>query len=332
MSIQFIRNCAVTALAITALASGALLSGCGVAGDKGAAVFHVGNNWQKGVEIAAGSTFAVNAQRNDLTQNALTVKTNLPAVVQLAGGNFQAAVPGLAQFEADDPTTQALVDTVEFNVATPASVALGPPWANMSALPTKLAKNFGLVHGTHYVGAIVVDDVAGARLNHSGIASVNCANLQIKVVDDAVEATPTTLGPCTATVAVQDAAGKVSQSAQYTITVVELTDITGISLTSVSAQNGWTTPADPDKGPVAQSDADAKTAAKSAIFVLSVAAALADATPVYGPTTTWSESGSNHLLAKQSSGGNYAVLKSGETVTVTATVGNLSKDIKLVAP
>jgi hypothetical protein len=114
--------------------------------------------------------------------------------------------------------------------------------------------------------------------------------------------------------------------------VVQPADIASLKLTSATVQSGASAPADPDKGPVNPATGDTTATAKTQLFLLTTAATLADATPVYGATLAWSESGQGHLLAKQSNGGNYVVLKSGETVTVTAAVGALSAQVVLTAP
>ncbi len=321
-----VRTALFALLALTLLATG-----CGIVGDKGAAYFHVGNNWQKGVGIAVGAKFNVTAERNDLTRKALTVVSTTAQVVPLATGGFQAVSQGAAQFQATDPATAIAVDTVEFPVAAPAAVALGAAWSNATAQPFKLAAKFALVQGGRYVGAIVVEDATGARLNHAAIGRVTCAGAAVKVTDDYVEATPTTLGATTAVVQVVDAAGAVQATTSYDVQVVLAADVAHLKLNSATLQTGGTAPADPDKGP--NNPDPAQTASpKTQIFVLAIAATLADGTPVYGPAVTWSESGNGHLLTKQSNGGNYAVLKSGETVTVTATLGALSAPVTLIAP
>lgn len=313
------------------LALVAIATGCGIVGDKGTAIFHVGNNWQKAVGIAVGSQFAVTAQRNDLTRKALTVASTLPSVTPTATGGFLAAMAGAAQFEARDPATAAAVDTVEFSIVAPAAVSLGAWWSNTASQPTKLAKKFALVQGGRYVGAIVVEDVAGAPLNHAGIGVVTCDHAAVKVTDDYVEATPTTLGATTAVIEVKDAAGAVKATAQYDISVVQTADVAHLSLHAVTMQTGSSAPSDPDKGPNNADPADTSTP-KTQLFLLAIDATLADGTPVYGPTVAWSESGNGHLLTKQSNGGNYAVLKSGDTVTVTAALGALSAQVTLTAP
>ena len=313
------------------LASSSVLTGCGITGDKGAAIFHVGNNWQKGVGIAVGSRFAVSAERNDLTRKPLIVTSTKPTVIPVATGGFQAVTEGGAQFQASDALGIA-VDTVEFNAVAPGSVALGAWWSNSFGTPVALAQHFALVQGGRYVGAILVRDVAGARLNHAAIAEVTCDLATVKVVDDYVAATPTTLGKTVAKVAVKDAAGATKTTASYNIQVVTPAEVAHLKVNSATVQTGASAPADPDKGPVNPDPADTTTAPKTQLFLLAIDASLADGTPVYGPTVTWTESGTGHLLTKQSNGGNYAVLKSGESVTVTATLGTLTAQIALVAP
>ena len=309
---------------------GLLASGCGVMGDNGTAYFHVGSNWQKGVGIALGSTFPVTAERSDLSRKALAVNSALPTVVSMPGGKFQAVAAGLAQFKAVDGLSA--VDTVEFNVVAPTAVALGAWWSNATSQPFKLAKKFALVQNGRYVGALVVEDAAGARLNHTGIVQVTCDHALVLVTDDAVEATPTTLGATTALVEVRDAAGAAKASMSYDVVVVAPKDIAQLKLNSATVQSGSSAPVDPDKGPVNPDPAASSSTAKNQIFLLAIDATLSDGTPVYGPPVAWSESSSGHLLTKQSNGGNYAVLKSGESVTVTATVGTLAAQIVLVAP
>ena len=135
----------------------------------------------------------------------------------------------------------------------------------------------------------------------------------------------------TALVAVKNAAGAVQASTTYAIQVVLPADVAHLNLHSATVQSGSSAPSDPDKGPNNPDPADTSTP-QTQLYLLAIDATLGDGTPVYGPTVAWSESGANHLLVKQSNGGNYAVLKSGETVTVTAKLGTLSAQVTLAAP
>ena len=318
---------------ITLLALALSATGCGIVGDKGAAIFHVGSNWQKAVPIAVGARFAVTAEKNDITRKALSVMSTSPAVISVATGGFQAVTAGGAQFQATDPATAIAVDTVEFTVATPATVALGGWWSNLTGQPATLPKKFGLVQGGRYVGAIVVQDATGTRLNHAGIATVTCEHATLKVTDDYVEATATTLGATTAVVGVNGVTNAPVATATYDIQVVTQADIAKVTLTSALLQTGASAPADPDKGPQ-NPDPAATTAPTTQLYLLVANATLEDGTPVFGPTLTWTEDGANHLLTKTSNGGNYAVLKSGEKVkvTVAAAQGALSAQVTLTAP
>jgi hypothetical protein len=316
---------------ITLFAFALSAGGCGIVGDKGAAVFHVGNNWQKAVPIAVGARFAVTAEKNDITHKALSVMSTSPAVIPVTTGGFQAVTAGGAQFQATDPATAIAVDTVEFTVASPASVSLGGWWSNLTGQPAMLPKKFGLVQGGRYVGAIVVQDATGTRLNHAGIATVTCEHATLKVTDDYVEATPTTLGATTAVVTVNGVTNAPVASATFDVQVVTAAEITKLTLTSATLQTGTSAPADADKGPV-NPDPAATTTPATQLFLLVVNATLQDGTPVFGPTVTWSEDGNSHLLTKTSNGGNYAVLKRGETVTVTAALGALTAQVTVTAP
>lgn len=305
---------------------------CGVTGDKGLAVFHVGANWQKTVGIAVGSTFAVSAEKNDLTHSALLTSSGLPSVAKMPDGSFQAVQAGAAQFQAQDASTKALVDTVEFTVAAAATASLGAWWTVSGAGLAKLPKKFALVQGARYVGGIVVEDSSGARLNHAGIATVTCPGMVPKVTDMYVEVTATNVGPATATLDVTGGAGAAKISTTYDIVVVTPKDIATMTLLSGTTQVG-TTPTDPDKAPVPNdSGGNGRTAVVTQWFSLITSAALADGTPVYGAQAIWTESGTGHLLVKNSSGGNYAHLTKGESVTVTATIGTLSKQVILTGP
>ncbi len=305
------------------------LGGCGVAGDKGLAIFHVADNWQKNVGIATGSTFPVTATRNDLLRTPLTTTSGLPSVAAMPGGSFQAVQPGPAQFQAMNGAT--LVDTVEFTVAKPVAISLGAWWSVSGAQAVKLPTAFALVQGGRYVGGIVLEDATGARLNHAAIAAVTCDHAQVAVVGEYVEATATVLGATTATVALTSGSGAPLQTS-YDVQVVLDSAVADMQLASAQVQNGQSPPADPEKAPVNSDSGGGTTTAQSAIFALSATCALADKTPVYGASVLWSESGSGHLAALKTNGGNYAVLKSGESVTVTATVGALAKQVTLTAP
>lgn len=305
---------------------------CGVTGDKGLAVFHIGANWQKTVGIAVGSTFAVAAEKNDLTHTALVTSSGLPTVAKMPDGSFQAVQAGAAQFQAQDAVTKALVDTVEFTTATTAAASLGAWWTVSGAGLAKLPKKFALVQGGRYVGGIVLEDSAGARLNHAGVATVTCPGMVPKVTDMYVEVTALNVGPVTATLDVTGAAGAAKISTSYDVVVVTPKDIANLALVSVTTQVG-AAPTDPDKAPV-PTDSGGNGSAKVVTqwFALVTSMTLADGTPVYGGQVTWSESGIGHLLVKNSSGGNYAHLTTGESVTVTATIGTLVKQVTLTGP
>jgi len=305
---------------------------CGVTGDKGLAVFHVGANWQKTVGIAVGSTFAVSAEKNDLSHSALVTSSGLPSVAKMPDGSFQAVQAGAAQFQAQDASTKNLVDTVEFTIATAATASLGAWWTVSGAGLAKLPKKFALVQGARYLGGIVVEDSGGARLNHAGIASVTCPGMLPKVTDMYVEISATNVGPVTATLDVTGGAGVAKISTAYDVVVVIPKDIATMALLSGASQVG-TTPTDPDKAPVPNdSGGNGSAPVVTQWFALITSAALADGTPVYGAQAIWTESGTGHLLVKNSNGGNYARLTKGEIVTVTATIGTLSKQVTLTGP
>ena len=324
---MFVRLSRLSLVPLTLLALlAALLPGCGIAGDRGLAIFHIGENWQKGVPIAVGSTFAVTAEKNDLLRTPLLTSSGLPSVVKMPDGSFQAVQPGLAQFQAQEVVNKTLVDTVEFTTATPVTVSLGAWWQGV-----KLPKKFALVRNGRYVGGLVLEDATGTRLNHAGLVHVTCDHAQINVVGQYVEATPTVLGDTTATVTVTGT----TLETKYTLSVVEATAVAALQLASVAVQTGQSAPADPDKAPVHPDSGGTgatTTAAKSQLFLLTTATTLADGTPVYGARVSWSETSAGHVLAKETDGSNYAVLKSGDTVTVTATVGTLSQQVVLTAP
>lgn len=322
----------------TLFALTASLSACGISGDKGVAIFHVGENWTKDVPIASGSTFAVTAEKNDLFHAALLTSSGLPSVARMPDGSFQAVQAGPAQFQAQDPSTKSVVDTVEFTVADPVAISLGAWWANTgnNNQILKLPKKFALVQNGRYVGGIVLEDATGTRLNHAAIAAMECPNVQFKVVGEFVEATATTLGDTQATVHLLGKNAGVTAS--YNVMVRSASDVADLHLTSLLVQNGASAPADPEKAPVNSDSGASATTTKSQVYVLSTAATLADGTPIYGATLQWNEVDKNgqpttgHLLTKQSNGGNYAVLKSGETVKVTVTIGALSQQVTLTAP
>lgn len=328
---MFMHHLKNSGLVVASLLSVILASACGVAGDKGLAIFHVGENWQKNVSIATGSTFAVTAEKNNLFHQALLASSALATVTQLPDGSFQAVQAGMAQFQALDPASKAVIDTVSFNVADPAVIALGAWWSIGGNQALKLAKKFALVKDGRYVGGIVLEDATGSRLNHAGITAVTCPGAQIKVVGQYVEATATTLGDTTATVTLTSGKGAALQTT-YDVRVVAEADVSTLQLASFAVQNGHSAPADPDKAPISPDSGDAETNQKTQLFGLATTTALADGTPVYGAQIIWTESGTGHLLAKKTGGGNYAVLKSGETVTITATIGTLSKQVVLSAP
>ncbi len=307
------------------------LSACGIVGDKGLAEFGVGRNWGKEHAIATGSVFQVTAWRSGVLWQGLQVSATTPAVQKQANGAFKAVAAGAAQFQASDAAGVA-VDTVEYRVADPAAVSLGVVWNTVWDVPTELPTHFALVLNNRYVGAVIVREANAARMNHVGITQATFPGAQVKVLDDYVEATPTTLGTTTATVNALGLDGKVLATHAYQVDVVEASAVAHLTLASFALQTSATVPADPDKGPDAPATGTAPTAPKTQLFALTTVTTLADGTPVYGARAKWTESGTGHLVVKESDGGNYALLKSGESVTVHATVGTLDAEITLQVP
>ncbi len=307
-----------TRLPLPILMTALLLTGCGVAGDKGAANFHVGKDWTHAQAIALGATFPVTANQTDalLNSHPLLVTSGLPTVVAMPGGSFQAVAAGAAQFQAQDPTTNALVDTLEFTVATPATLGLTPWWSQDAK--SQLPAHFALVQNSPFEAAIRYADSAGASLHHLGMTAPSAGGpgVQVALNDPYVDVTPTALGATTLNVQQLTAQPK-PLTTSYAVTVVALADVATVQLTAQPANPfnpGATTPA---------------PAANQTWFLLTTACALADGTPVYGVPVTWTESGKTHLFVKTSTDATYALLTHGETVTVTATVGGRQAQAQL---
>jgi hypothetical protein len=303
--------------------TGSSLAGCGVAGNRGAAIFHVGANWAPVRPIALGSVFAASAHKNGLIQTQLKVTSAHPTVIEnLETGSLRAKAVGEATLEAKDPVSQALVDTLDFEVAQPSSVALAA-WIDLWIQPTLQAPDkFALALGSRSLVAVSVLDAKARRLHHMGIAAANCDKLKIAPVGELLEVTATTAGSCTGTLAIHGLDGKPVLSRTYEVQVVDAPQVAKLELKAATVKLLGAKPTATDAPPPTP-DADAKPASNGTWWLLSAQAALADGTRVYGAATQWSESGgkSGHLLATKSDGGNWLLLQAGEQVTVTATVG-----------
>ena len=312
-----------------------LCASCGVLGEKGAAIFHVGSNWGHDRPIALGSTFAVSAQKNDLLRTTLNVKSTTPTVIaSQPNGSFQAVGTGSGTLQALEVGSQAMVDEIDYDVAKPAAAALAW-WGDLFVQPTaKLDETFAVVQGAKYVVSASLLDANSRALHHANIANLAGTNLTTKASNSELfEVTPTVLGPTTATLSVKGLDGKVALSHDYAVRVVTATEVTKITLTAVAMTTitGSNKPTDAD-APPATPPSDAKAEPTTRWYGLIVQARLADGARVYGPPVTWTESLPGHLLSKSSHGGDYALLKAGEKVTVTAQVGSLSAQVELTGP
>ena len=311
-----------------------LVAGCGVAGNRGAAIFHVGDNWASNRPIAVGSVFAASANRNALVQTQLAVKSATPAVIEnLDSGSLRARAVGEATLEASDPVSQALVDTIDFDVAQPAAAALSwwvDAWVQPTfQIPTKVA----LVLGSRQLVAVSLLDAKARPLHHKGIATASCDKLQISPVGEMLEITATTAGSCTGTLTVNGVDGKPTLTRSYEVQVVQAPqvaklDLKAVSVKVVSAKPTGTDAPPPHDGDHGDEQADAAPG-KETWWLLSAQATLADGTRVYGVPVSWSEVGGKggHLLASKSDGGNWLLLQPGEQVTLNATAGTVSASV-----
>lgn len=311
-----------------------LASACGVVGENGVAVFHVGSDWKPDRPIAVGSVFAVSAQKNDLLKTALTVKSGTPTVInQLSGGSLQAVGEGAATLQALDPSTLAVVDDVIFQVAKPTSAALSW-WGDAWVTPTKkLDEKFAVVRGTRLMTAAVVLDAQARQLHHAGIATLTGENFTVSpAVSELFEVTPTVAGPTTATLTINGVDGKPALAPHvYQVTIVEAADVASLDLLPpVSIASGTATPASPDGPPKPVDESAANSASR--LYLLVAMTKLADGTRVYGAPLAWTESTPGHILGKTTNGANYVLLKAGETVTVTAQIGALTKQVVVTGP
>ena len=308
---------------------------CGVLGEKGAAIFHVGSNWGHDRPIALGSTFAVSAQKNDILRTTLIVKSTTPTIIGLLpSGSFQAVGVGTGTLQALDPGSQAMVDEIDYDVAKPATAALAW-WGDLFVAPAAtLEPKFAVVQGAKYVVSASLLDANARPLHHANIATLTGPNFTAKPSNsEAFEVTPGVLGPTTATLTVNGLDGKAALTHDYIVTVVAATAVSKITLKAATMTTITSTnkPTDADSPP-STPPSDAKPDTTSRWYGLIVQANLADGQRVYGPPVTWTESGTGHLLAKSSNGGNYALLKTGEKVTVTAQVGTLTAQVDLTGP
>lgn len=316
-----------------ALAALLLSQACGVAGDKGAAIFHVGSEWGKDRPIAVGSIFAATAQRNDFLRSTLAVKSENPAVINaLAGGSFQALAEGQATLDALDPASQAVVDDVTFTVSKPAAATLAW-WADKWVSPVaKLDEKFAVVKDSRLKVDAALLDAQARPLNHQGIATLTSDHAQITAVGELFDVTPTTLGATTVVLGVKGVDGKEVLTHPYQVTVVTTQDVAKLDMAPpVLFGAGTVAPSDPNAPPPASDKAsgEAKAQPTTRVFLLVTDCKLADGTRVYGAKVEWAESGTGHLALKTTDGTNYVVVKPGEKVTVTATVGTQAKTVEL---
>lgn len=313
-----------------------LSASCGVLGEKGAAIFQVGSNWGHDRPIALGSTFAVSAQKNNLLRTTLNVKSTTPTVIaSLPNGSFQAVGIGSGTLQALEVGSQAMVDEIDYDVAKPATAALAW-WGDLFVQPTaKLDEKFAVVQGAKYVVSASLLDANSRALHHANIATLTGTNFNAKPSSSELfEVTPTVLGPTTATLTVKGLDGKVAFTPHdYVVRVVTATEVAKITLTAVAMTTitGSNKPTDAD-APPATPPSDAKAEPTTRWYGLVVQGRLADGERVYGPPVAWTEATPGHLLSKSSNGGNYALLKAGEKVTVTAQVGALTAQVELTGP
>lgn len=317
----------VCSVALTA----ALASGCGVAGNRGAAIFHVGNNWAPNRPIALGSVFAASAHKNGLIQTQLQVSSARPSVIEnLDTGSLRAKSVGEATLEAKDPVSQALVDSLDFEVAQPSAAALAW-WVDAWVQPTfQVPDKIALALGSRSLVAVSVLDAKARPLHHMGIASASCDKLKVTPVGELLEVTATTAGTCTGTLAINGLDGKPALSRTYEVQVVDAPQVAKLDLKAASVKVVVAKPTSTDAPPPTP-DADAKPTGTGTWWLLSAQASLADGTRIFGVPTQWSEAGGKggHLLAAKSDGGNWLLLQAGEQVTVTATVGALQAVVTL---
>jgi hypothetical protein len=306
----------------------ALAQACGVAGDKGAAIFHVGSEWTKERPIAVGSIFAASAQKNDLLRTSLTVKSDTPDIVKaLQGGSFQTIAEGTARLQAVEPGSQAMVDEVSFTVSKPAAATLAW-WADKWLSPlAKVDEKFAVVQGSRLKVDAALLDAQTRPLNHLGIATLTSDHAQITAVGELFDVTPTTLGATSVVLGVKGVDGKEVLNHAYQVTVVQTADVAKLDMAPpVLFGAGTPAPTDPNAPPPA---ADPKAEVKTRVYLLVTDCKLADGTRVYGAKVEWTESGSGHLALKTTDGTNYVLVKQGEKVKVTATVGTLQKSVDL---
>lgn len=307
-------------------------SACGVAGEKGAATFHVGSNWQPDRPIALGSTFAASAQKNDLLKTNLTVRSADPKVIeQLAGGSFRAVGNGVAALEALDSGSQAVVDSLHYEVSTPTVASLSWPIDRLTSPSTRVDdKGFAIAVGQHAHFDPELADALGRSQQHANIATLTATgNVTLTAVAPGYDVTATTVGSASLLLNVAGTDGKPALTKTFPVTIVPSADVVSIEVTATLLGKG--TVVDPNK-PDAPKNADAVQTGER-IFQLVVRAKTAGNLRVYGVPALWTEvGGGSHLLLKTAYEANYVVLKSGEKVTVHVAVGTLGKDLELTGP
>ncbi len=311
-----------------------LATACGVAGEKGAAIFHVGSNWQPARPIALGSTFAASAQKNDLLKTNLTVRSaDTKVISQLAGGSFRAVGNGVATFEALDPGSQAVVDSVHFEVSTPTVASLSWPIDKLSSPSSRVDdKGFALVTGQHARFDPELADSLGRSQQHASIATMTATgNVTLTAVAPGYDVTATALGSATLQLNVAGPDDKTALTKSFAVTIVSPADVASIDVMVTLLGKG--TVVDPNKPDAPQPAGDAVQTTGDRIYQLVVRAKTAGDLRVYGVPAVWTEvGGGSHLLLKTAYEVNYAVLKAGQKVSFHVQVGALGKDVELTGP
>lgn len=291
--------------------------GCGVQGDQGAATFLVESSWTPSTPIALASTIAVSASRKDLLKTALAVEAEPATVMAKKGAGFQAVGTGNVTFRAVDPASQALIDTVSYEVAKTETAGLSYGPDRVLDPKNRVAAAFTIVAGANVDLLPELADKQGRQLNHKGIVTLQAeggASVAAKSASYTVSAAAAGVGKVTLAVAGVD--GKPAISDVHVVTAVALTDVAAVDLQAMTVLADLSA-SDQTKPGVATPPGQAEPAPADKVVFVVAQAKDAAGQRIYGAVGNWSvTAGTAKLFFTKPGDVQYLVLKPGEKVTI----------------
>ena len=309
-----------------------LAVGCGIAGEKGTALFTVGTAWDPHLPIAVGAKFDVVARKNDITKAKLAVESANPAVFVATGqaDQFEAKGAGAGKFTALATDTKALIDQLEFTAAAPSKLELSYWAERIVDGQASLPETFSLVAGSKLTLRAELTDSGGRLLNHMGLVKSESAATPVLSV-----ASPTGVGhDC---VAVAAGASKLTVSASqavarsYQVSVVAANAVADFDLAAspvvlnlggVDKGNATTPPA-----------SEEGAAATTTVYFALIRAKDANGGKVFGAAGKWSVAEAGVQLVAFSQGVSevqYLELKKGQKATLHVEISGKSKEIVVI--